>query len=70
MIELHRHVMPEIHLLARRPTKVMHAAHLFEIADGHAFGPAAVDLYADVGLFGGEDARIDHGRHAACLTAL
>lgn len=49
MVELHRHAMAEVGLLARRTAEMVHRAHFLEIADRHALGPASRKLDADVG---------------------
>lgn len=48
MVELHRHAMAEVGLLARRAAEMVHRAHFLEIAD--ALGPASRKLDADIGL--------------------
>ena len=59
MIQFHRDVMAEVDLFHRCTAEVAHAAQFFEVADGHAFGPAACGFHADVGFLGGEDGCVD-----------
>jgi hypothetical protein len=65
IVEFHRYGVAEVDLLAGCAAKMAHATHLLEVSYSHALGPPAGNFDADVGLFGGEDGRIDHGGDAA-----
>ena len=41
MIKLHRNVVAEIGLFARRAAEMMHATHFLKVAHGRSFGPPA-----------------------------
>jgi hypothetical protein len=65
MVELHRHAVAEVDLLAGRAAEMAHAANFLEVSDGHACGPPVGDFDADVGFFNSEDGGVDYGLDAA-----